>query len=100
MAICIVCDGTKKLKVGLTDYQVPENSHTEEIDCFWCEGTGDMSNIQLRALEEYRNSHCSCMMPSNPYMCRKGVNPRTQRPNIHCSRCGKVILEEEVIKYG
>ena len=100
MAICIVCKGTKQLEVGLADFQTPENSHMEEIKCFWCEGEGEMTEVQRKALDQYRADHCSCMVPRNPYMCMSSINLRTKRPNFHCSRCGKIILESEVILNG
>lgn len=102
--ICKVCKGTgkqtcitrkatitgaKELSDGGMEVNVSDSGQIEdevEINCIWCDGTGQMTEQQARELEQYRNAWCRCKN-------RSGQHPYRHTNGAHgwkCNDCGKI----------
>jgi len=85
---CLVCKGTGKSTVTVFETNKPE-AHFE-TDCYWCEGTGNMSVKQAKSYLDYKNIWCKCGNPS-------GNAVYFQKENGYhgwnCADCGKLLQE-------
>jgi len=84
---CKVCKGTGKQTIEVCGAETGKF----EMDCFWCEGTGEMTPRQKRTWDFARNSWCRCGNPSGESkFYDDGKHPTTKTHHYRCVDCGKI----------
>lgn len=88
---CHICNSTGKTSIQAHEW-TPEGMvalPAVEINCIWCEGTGQMTHEQVRRYIAYVNKWCRCGNPSEEtaYFSHAGYHGWV------CCDCGKVVQE-------
>ena len=78
-------------KVTITAAILTDNGFKEEspieIDCIWCNGTGELTASQVQKLQDLEDAWCKCGNPS-------GQVSYYQHGHFHgynCADCGKIV---------
>ena len=83
---CICNNGKMTIKVH--DFSTEEcEEKSVEIDCIWCNGTGEMTPEQAAEKQAFEDSWCKCGNPS-------GQVNYYQEGHSHgytCADCGKIV---------
>lgn len=87
------CPKCKKGKMSITVemYGVPNSVEISEIDCVYCNGTGEISeekNIQLIKEEEM---WCKCDESTGPKFYDNGEHPDLYKHHYRCTTCGGIV---------
>jgi hypothetical protein len=88
---CTVCKGTGKNKTTVTDVGVGTTEQFE-MDCIWCDGTGQMTQEQFEDHRFYTNMWCRCGNPSKDFtFYDDGEHQDIHKHHYRCFDCSKVL---------
>lgn len=98
MPKCGVCEGSKKQTLRGEEITTEGRKKIETaIDCVWCHGSGEMTEIQLEGLQQYKDLWCKCGNPSGEggqrgsYFVGDGDHPKLYKHHWRCADCDKVL---------
>jgi hypothetical protein len=57
------------------------------MSCIWCEGTGNLTEIQIETKNHYDNAWCNCNNPSK----QSDYYKHEHSYGYTCSNCGKIL---------
>jgi hypothetical protein len=88
--VCKVCKGTGKQTTTISTWG-SDKEEKFESKCIGCEGTGRMTEEQLRHHKAYEDMWCKCKDKSDVKYapdgtCRCGMS----KHHYHCRKCGKI----------
>jgi len=79
----MTCNGTGIINITF-------NGIKEELDCFSCETTGEVS-VEIREAQEFeRNMWCKCGYTGNEVRWEDGEHPELHKHHYRCKRCNGV----------
>lgn len=87
--ICKSCKGEKKVTVTVETFGSTKKD-SFETDCFWCKGTGEMNNTQLRDYLFFKDMWCECEEAHGVYFINDNEHPEITKHHYRCKNCNKV----------
>lgn len=89
---CPQCEGRKRITLTVTEIRPgrPKKVSENEIKCVECDGTGTVSDAQLRARERARAMWCRCDEPHEPHYVPDGAHPEVSKHHWRCGSCDGV----------
>lgn len=92
MRICTGCHGTGKMTITGAEITAGgmKTLPPVQIDCVWCNGTGQLTNRQAKEQEDYTGLWCRC----EGHVETEYVPDGQGQINTHhwvCTTCGKIV---------
>lgn len=88
---CPTCDNGR-MKITVSTYGSNEPATVTEIDCVYCDGTGQIDDETMEAIEYEKNMWCKCGNPSGRHkFYRDGEGPLVHKHHYVCKDCNKVL---------
>ena len=83
---CTVCEGRGKQTTTVTVHGEKGES-SFEMDCLWCKGTGQMTEVQEAEHREFCEMWCECEEPGDPRYYDDGEHPAMHKHHWRCREC-------------
>jgi len=92
---CTVCKGTGKMSLTVTHGWPGDKDAVEEvseIDCVWCDGTGEIDKQTAKEIEYEQTMWCECGKGSeNPVFWDDGEHDEIGKHHWRCKYCDGVV---------
>ena len=89
MPKCIKCKG--KGQATLNVYSEEASPKSFEIDCVHCDGSGRMTNIEIKQTQWFDLQWCKCdFTPNETRYYADGQHPDCDKHHYRCGTCGLI----------
>lgn len=87
---CPKCKGSKQIEISVSVFGSNDAPTKTKIDCVHCNGTGEVTDIQLEAIEYENNMWCKCEDDHGSKYYDDGEHPEIHKHHYRCKKCKQV----------
>jgi len=87
---CPNCKGTGKVEITVRNWGDPKPTQVTILNCYDCDGTGEVDQAELEAYNYEKNMWCKCKKSPGSHYVKDNVHARVTKHHWRCDDCNKV----------